>query len=196
MRQTPFCLAIAFSALFGSARLAWAHPGHGGHDFLDGAVHPIFGLDHLLAMVAVGLLALRIGGRGLWFVPGAFILGTLAGGALAMAGLPLPGVQQAILTSVLVFGLLISATSVVPLRYAAPAVGAFALFHGYAHAAESIGESSFAPYAFGFLVSTAFLHVAGIAAGFILTRSIDVKAVRWAGGLISVLGVVLIFGLV
>lgn len=194
MRRNLLPSALALVTLVSLAQPASAHPGHGGHDFLDGAAHTIFGLDHLLAMVTVGLLALRIGGRGLWLTPGAFLLGMLIGGGLATAGVPMAGVEPMILSSVLVLGIFVAAASPIALRIAAPAVGAFALFHGHAHAAEMVDGGSLAAYACGFLLSTAILHAAGIAVGFTLAKGIDVKAVRMAGGLVSAIGVLLLFG--
>jgi urease accessory protein len=196
MQRNPLRFVLSLAILPAITQPAWAHPGHGGYDFLDGAAHPIFGLDHLLAMVTVGLLALRIGGRGMWLTPGAFMAGMLIGGGLAALGVPLLGVEPAILGSVLVLGMLVAAASAPSLKYAASAAGAFALFHGHAHAAEMVEGGSLAAYACGFLISTAMLHAAGIAVGFAMARLIDVKAVRLAGGLVSVLGALLICGLV
>ncbi|HEY2840102.1 MAG TPA: HupE/UreJ family protein, partial [Pirellulales bacterium] len=149
---------------------ALAHPGAPGHEFVDGLEHPIFGLDHLLAMVAVGLLAVRIGGRAVWAMPGAFLASMLAGGLAASAGLPLPGVEYVIMASVLVLGVLIAATRIAPLSVAAGLVALFAFFHGYAHAAELVSGGSLGAYAGGFLLTTALLNAVGVLAGLALSR--------------------------
>ena len=182
----------AVMGVLGAAQAAQAHPGHGGGEFHDGFLHPVFGLDHLLAMVAVGLLAVRIGGRALIALPGIFLGGMLLGGAGAVLTLPVAAVEMGILASVLVLGLLVASASVVSLRSGAELVGAFALFHGYAHAAEMAAGSSFASYAAGFLLATALLHASGIAGGLMLARFIDSRVVRLAGGAIAAAGALLL----
>ena len=143
---------------------ALAHPSDAA-----GFVHPFLGLDHLLAMLAVGVWAAQLGGRWVWAVPFAFVSAMAAGGALAFAGIALPIVEPAIAASVLVLGL------VVALRVrlgasALPLAGLFALFHGAAHAAEIPADASPVVYAAGLLLATALLHAAGIALG-MLPRS-------------------------
>ena len=195
MWRRIFRIMLVTAAWMLPARAALAHPGHGAGDFLAGIEHPIFGLDHLLAMVAVGLLALRIGGRGLWLLPCAFMAGMFFGGLLALLGLPLPDVEHAILATVLVLGLFVAANSAIPLRWAAPCVALFAVFHGHAHAAEMTDGGSFAAYACGFLLATALLHATGIIVGFALERVIRHGSLRLAGGLVSAFAVLLFFGL-
>jgi urease accessory protein len=189
------------------AQPAFAHPGHAGHDFVAGWEHPFFGFDHLLAMIAVGLLAVRMDGKAIWVIPCAFLGSMTLGGIAAAVGMPLPGVEYGILASVLVLGLLIAATKVVPLGYGAALVALFAFFHGHAHAAEMATGSSLATYAAGFLLATALLHAAGVAGGLLLKNSRVLSpasdsatpnstTLRWAGGLISLAGVLMCFGLV
>lgn len=168
-----------------AAQPASAHPGHFGHEFGDGALHPLFGLDHLLAMVAVGLLAARLGGAAIWQVPATFLGTMLAGGILGALGLPVPAAEYAIALSVLVLGLLVALGRTVSPQWAMLLVGAFALFHGHAHAAELAGEGSFGGYASGFLLSTAMLHATGIMLALSLTRLVDPRAVRLCGAAIS-----------
>jgi urease accessory protein len=147
-----------------------AHPGHSHAGFVAGAAHPLSGLDHLLAMIAVGLWAVQLGGRALWAVPASFVSIMVAGGALGMAGLPLPGVEQGILASVFVLGLLIATAARVPLYASMLIVGAFALFHGFAHGAEMPATAAGLGYGAGFAVATALLHAVGIGAGLLLGK--------------------------
>ena len=197
MRQFAL-LALMVCLLLGSAtQVAWAHPGHAGHhEFADGWWHPLQGLDHLLAMVAVGLLAVRIGGHGIWIMPCTFLGSMLLGGALAAMGLPVPGVELGIQASVLMLGLMIATAWIVPLPLGMALVGFFAAFHGYAHAAEMVEGGSLSTYAAGFLLATAVLHLCGIAAGIVLAKSLNSKAVRWAGGAITAASLLLILGLI
>ncbi|MGD9644085.1 MAG: HupE/UreJ family protein [Pirellulales bacterium] len=172
-------------ALLVYAQPASAHPGHFGHEFGDGALHPLFGLDHLLAMVAVGLLAARLGGAAIWQVPAAFLATMLAGGILGALGVPVPAAEYAIGISVLVLGLLVALGRTVSPKWAVLLVAAFALFHGHAHAAEMAAEGTFGAYASGFLLSTAMLHATGIVLALGLSRLVDPRAVRLCGAAIS-----------
>lgn len=187
----PVALVAALLTYF--PRIACAHPGHGGN-FYDGWQHPFTGLDHLLAMMAVGLLAVRVGGRGLWLVPCAFLGAMLAGGLASVAGLSLPGVETGILASVLVFGIMIAATRSAPLWLGMATVATFAVFHGHAHATEMSAGGSLIPYAAGFLIGTAVLHAAGIAAAVALGKFQGTKATRLAGGAIAACGLFMIIG--
>jgi urease accessory protein len=154
---------------------AWGHPADAA-----GLVHPFTGLDHLLAMLAVGLWAAQLGGRWTWAVPLAFVGSMALGGALGFAGVKLPLVEPMIAASVLVLGLLVAMR--VQLRWSALAlVGAFAILHGIAHAAEMPQEVSKLVYAGGFILATALLHAAGVALG-LLPRA------RWAGMPIAIAG--------
>ena len=172
-------------AMMACCQTAWAHPGHFGHEFGDGALHPLFGLDHLLAMVAVGLLAARLGGAATWQVPAAFLGTMLAGGILGALGFPVPAAEYAIGLSVLVLGLLVALGRTVSPKWAMLLVALFALFHGHAHAAEMAAEGSFGGYAAGFLLSTAMLHATGIVLALGLSRLVDPRAVRLCGAAIS-----------
>ncbi len=136
-----------------------------------GFSHPLFGADHVLAMVVVGLwaalLAQSAGRQALWLVPTAFVGTMLAGFAAALGGLHLPVVEPVILASVVVIGLLAAAALSLPVAAAMAMVGFFAFFHGHAHGGE-IGEAGAWPYAAGFAIATAILHTAGVAAGLLL----------------------------
>lgn len=150
---------------------AMAHTGTGAHiDAMHGFLHPLTGLDHVLAMVAVGVFAAQLGGRSLWAVPAAFVLAMVAGGALGYFGTPLPLVEQGIALSVIVMGLAVALGLRLPLAPAMVLVAAFAVFHGHAHGAEGAAAGSFAGYAAGFVVATSILHAAGVALGMMLDR--------------------------
>jgi urease accessory protein len=158
-------LTFGALALIAFTAPAFAHLDPGEHgSFMAGLSHPLFGLDHILAMVAVGLWAPLIGGRALWIVPVSFVGTMVAGFALALAGAPLPFVEPAILASVVVLGLLVALALPVPVWAGAAVAGAFALFHGHAHGGE-LGAAALAEFGAGFAVSTALLHGAGIALG-------------------------------
>lgn len=163
---------------------AFAHLDPGEHgSFLAGFTHPLFGTDHILAMVAVGLwaalLAQAADRRAIWLVPTAFVGTMVLGFAAAMLDLPLPFVEPVILASVVVIGLLAAVALDVPVVAAMAMVGFFAFFHGHAHGGE-IGEAGAWPYAAGFAVATALLHAAGVAAGLLLG-----SALGGAGGRIA-----------
>ncbi len=189
---------LAAAVSLASAGSVWAHPGHAGHesDFHAGWQHPLMGLDHLLAIVAVGLLAARMGGRTLWLLPGVFLGSMFLGGVAASAGLRLPGVEFGILTSVLVLGALVAAARVAPQRVAVALVTLFAFFHGHAHAAEMLTSGSFAPYAAGFLLTTAALLATSLAGGLALEKLSRTRAVRFAGGAIAAAGLLMFAGLI
>lgn len=144
-----------------------AHPGHDIATLVSGLSHPVMGFDHLLAMVAVGLLAAHQRGRLRWMLPMSFVAAMLAGAGLSAIGLGLPAVETGIGVSVLILGLLIACLARLPAPTSLLMVSAFALFHGYAHHAE-MGEGSVAAFTTGFAAATALLHLAG----FLIARSI------------------------
>ncbi|MGA8051854.1 MAG: HupE/UreJ family protein [Burkholderiales bacterium] len=166
--MSRIAVALVLAVVSGAAL---AHPFHGAADgAAAGFAHPFTGFDHLLAMVAVGLWAVQLGGRARWIVPGTFTGAMLAGGALGFAGLQPPFVEQMLAASVLVFGLLIVTRTRLRPALGAALVGAFALFHGAAHAAELPHAASALAYAAGFCVATLCLHAAGIGAGTLLAQ--------------------------
>lgn len=153
---------IALVLLAVTAGPAQAHPGHGATSLMHGLAHPLSGLDHLLAMVAVGLWAAQLGGRARWLVPASF-LGVMAlGGALGMSGVVLPFAESGVAASVLILGVMIAAAVRMPLAASAGLVGVFALCHGFAHGAEMPVAASSLGYGAGFVVASALLHLAGI----------------------------------
>jgi urease accessory protein len=155
--------AVTSVALWAAASSAYAHhAGATGAAFAVGLLHPLSGFDHLLAMLAVGVWAAQMGGKALWRVPATFVLVMLAGGALGMAGVPLPYVEAGIAASLVVLGLLVASAAQLPLIASMSIVGLFALFHGHAHGSEIQLDASPAFYALGFVIATGTLHVIGI----------------------------------
>ena len=188
-----FILSLTALALSTAPAFAHLNPQEHG-SFMAGFSHPLFGLDHILVMVAVGLWASQIGGRALWLVPSAFV-GTMAFGfGLAVAGVDVPVVAPAILASVVALGLLVAMAARFDTIASAALVAAFALFHGHAHGGE-LGAAGAASFGIGFVVATALLHAAGIAIGIGVARIANGAILaRIIGGLTAVTGVALIFG--
>ncbi|OLP55710.1 urease accessory protein [Rhizobium rhizosphaerae] len=177
---------------------AFAHTGVGhASGFVHGFAHPVSGLDHILAMVMVGLFAARLGGRALWLLPITFVAVMALGGALGVAGVTVPFVETGIALSVLVLGAVVALNVKAPTAAAMGLVGLFAIFHGHAHGAEMPEDAGGLAYAAGFMLATALLHGAGLALGLSLGRFEGRKgalAVRSAGGLVAVAGVGLLAG--
>jgi urease accessory protein len=172
--------------------LALAHTGVGDTTgLMHGFGHPVGGADHMLAMVAVGLWAAQIGGRALWVVPCTFIGVMVLGGIFGFAGLAVPLVEEGILVSILILGILIAGAFKLPLLYSSFIVGLFAIFHGYAHGAEMPTSISAAWYAIGFAMATAILHGAGIGLGILMQKTNLPTVNRFAGGVIALSGVYL-----
>jgi urease accessory protein len=175
---------------------AFAHTGHGDTSgFLHGFSHPLGGLDHVLAMVAIGLYAAMIGGRALWLVPGTFVTVMALGGALGMAGYALPYTEIGIALSVIVLGLAVALRIGVPTLAAMALAGLFAIFHGHAHGAEMPQDLSGYEYAAGFLLATALLHATGLLLGLAAGRLADRggwRAAQAAGGAMALAGVALL----
>lgn len=196
MTRLPISLLAALLVLAPGA--AFAHVGAGDTSgFAHGFMHPVTGIDHVLAMVAVGVFAYQLGGRALWLVPGTFVLVMAAGGALGMAGIALPHVETGIALSVVVLGAIIALGVKAPVAIAMGIAGLFAIFHGHAHGAEMPSDVAGAEYAAGFMLGTALLHAAGIALGFLLGwvgERYSQTIVRVAGALVSIAGVGLLAG--
>src|SRR4051812_45244140 len=170
--------------------LAQAHPGHDHSGFGSGVVHPFQGLDHLLAMVAVGLWAAQLGGRARWMVPLSFV-GTLTLGALAgLAGLHLPGAEIGVAASVVMLGLLLFAAVRLPVVASAAVAGLLALCHGYVHAAEIPAGASSVGFIGGMVASTALLHAIGLGTALAAQSAARPISLRLAGAAVVVLGLV------
>ena len=163
----------------------FAHPGHEVSGLSSGFGHPFSGLDHMLAMLAVGIWAAQNGGRAFWLFPAVFMGVMTFGGILGVEGVNLPLVESGILASVLVLGLLIAAARKLPLWTGALLVAAFALFHGHAHGAELGQNTSAFAFSLGLLGATGILHALGVAGGFLCSSQIAPKLVRVAGGIVA-----------
>jgi len=192
-------IAVTAVLLGLSAAPAFAHLNPETHgSFMAGVSHPLFGVDHILAMVAVGLWAALLGGRATWMVPAAFV-GTMAVGfAAALLDMPLPFVEPVILASVVVIGLMAAVALNVPTAMAMLMVGFFAFFHGHAHGGE-LGAAGAASFGVGFAVSTAILHATGIAIGLGFSRlfggAAGLTAIRITGGATALGGLWLAAGI-
>lgn len=161
MRALP-ALALA---LILAPTAALAHTGVGDTSgFVHGFMHPIGGLDHVLAMVAVGVFAFVLGGRALWLVPLSFVGMMAVGFLLGIGQIEVPFVELGIALSSVVIGGVAALGRPMPVIAAMALVGVFAIFHGHAHGAEMPVDASGFEYAAGFIVATALLHIVGIAA--------------------------------
>ncbi|MGH9461852.1 MAG: HupE/UreJ family protein [Vicinamibacteria bacterium] len=170
-------------------RLAMAHVQSGeAAGFWSGLGHPISGLDHVLAMISVGLWGAQLGAPAVWVLPVTFPMVMAFGGMLGLLGLGLPGVEVGIALSAVVLGFMIFREARPPLWVAAVIVGLFAIFHGHAHGTElPVGQSGLL-YSIGFVVSTGLLHATGIAIGLVHRWSAGKLALRAAGVLVAVAG--------
>ena len=156
--------------------------------FLAGLSHPVSGLDHVLAMVAVGLWGAVLGPPALWVLPVAFPLVMALGGLLGLLGVPVPGVEIGIAVSAIVLGAMVLAEVRPPLWLAALIVACFAVFHGHAHGRELPAGASALLYSLGFVAATGLLHAAGIVLGLAHRWSVGRKALRVAGGGVALAG--------
>ena len=171
---------------------AMAHVGDHAHStFFTGFLHPLGGLDHLAAMIAVGLWAAIVGGQRIWIWPTAFVGAMVIGGILGHSGIDLPMVEPAIAASVIVLGVAILAVSKAPTAAGVALIAVFGAFHGHAHGAEA-PEGSWLGYAAGFVIATVMLHGIGLGAGQFLQTGAALKAARVIGGATAALGLVLL----
>lgn len=179
---------LILAALFAPG-FAWAHAETGvTGGLLSGLMHPINGLDHLLAMVAVGLWGAQLRQPAIWLLPITFPLIMTIGGLLGLAGTPLPYIEIAIALSALVLGLMVALNARMPVAIAMAVVGVFALFHGHAHGTEIPHAANPLAYGVGFVVATGLLHLAGIVFGTLTHWPWGANAVRLAGVGIATLG--------
>ena len=168
---------------------AFAHPQKGeAVGFLTGFRHPISGLDHVLAMVAVGLWGAQLGAPAVWVLPVAFPMVMAFGGMLGLIGIPLPGTEYGIALSAIMLGVAIVFEVRPPLALAALLVGFFAVFHGHAHGTELPPGQSALLYSMGFVISTGCLHALGIGVGTVHRWAWGQKLVRAAGAVVAVGG--------
>jgi urease accessory protein len=195
--MTKLRTAFAAAATIGlTAAVASAHPNHPASGFADGLAHPISGLDHLLAIVGVGLWAAQIGRRATWAVPLAFVAAMAFGAAARFAGIDVPLVEPMVLTGTLALGLLIAVGIKLPTWSAAALVAGFAVFHGAAHAAELRDGASVVTYGAGFVLTTIALLVVGVGLGVGVAMAKDGRLARVAGGAICAAAVLMVAGVI
>lgn len=187
--EAPTRAALAAAILL-VALPAWAHEGGGqAAGFLSGMLHPVSGLDHVLAMVAVGLWGAQLGAPAIWLLPVAFPLVMAFGGFLGLVGVPVPGVEIGIALSAVLLGVLVATQSRPPLGVAVALVGFFAVFHGHAHGTELPEGASGLLYSVGFVIATGLLHATGIAVGLVHRWERGRLALRGAGAAVTAAGV-------
>jgi len=182
--------------LFASNVFAHADAASVSGGFLSGLSHPIGGLDHITAMFAVGLWGFFLGRPAIWILPIVFPLVMAFGGVLGLLGIQVPMIEPGIAASSIVLGLLIAFAIKAPLWVAAVIVGAFAIFHGYAHGAELPEAANPLAYSLGFVIATGLLHLAGIAFGELARFSWGHYVVRAGGALIALAGVGFLTGMI
>ncbi len=173
-----------------AAQPTLAHTGSVAGGFIGGLSHPVFGLDHLAAMIAVGLWGAFLGPPAIYVLPVVFPLVMAFGGLLGILGAPLPGTEILIAISAILLGLAVAIAAQPPLWIAAALVGAFAIFHGHAHGTELPPGADTIAYSAGFVIATGCLHLAGIAFGLLVRWPLGLVAVRAVGGVIAFAGVI------
>jgi urease accessory protein len=187
--------AALLSGLLAPA-LAWAHVGQGdvGGGLLAGLAHPVFGLDHVIAMVAVGMWGAQLGAPAIWLLPVTFPLVMAFGGVLGALGVPIPGVEIGIALSAVALGGMVALAARPPLWVAALLVGVFAIFHGHAHGAELPESANAIAYSVGFVLATGALHALGILIGVMHRWPVGAPVLRAGGGLIAAGGLYFLAG--
>ena len=161
--------------------------------FITGLLHPISGLDHVLAMIAVGLWGAQLGQPAVWLLPVTFPMVMAFGGFLGLVGIPLPGVEAGVALSALLLGLMVAREAKPPVVVAAMLVGFFAVFHGHAHGTELPPGQSGLMYSIGFVTATGCLHGVGIAIGAIHRWPAGRTALRVAGAAVALAGIAFIW---
>jgi urease accessory protein len=191
---SPLQLVALLFLVLCYAQAAEAHVNKGeGVSFLSGFKHPISGLDHVVAMIAVGLWGAQLGAPAIWILPVAFPLVMAFGGMLGLLGVPLPGTEFGIAASAIMLGAAVMLKVRPPLAVAALLVGFFAIFHGYAHGSELPPGENGLLYSLGFVIATGCLHAVGITIGLVNRGIWGQRAVRFAGAAIALTGVVFLY---
>jgi urease accessory protein len=191
-RRPARVLAAALAlALLPSGALAHTGGEATGTGFLTGFLHPLGGLDHVLAMLAVGMWGAQLGNPAIWALPVAFPMVMAFGGVMGILGVPLPAIEIGIILSVMVLGSMIALDGRPPLWGAALIVAFFAVFHGYAHGTELPGKTSAVAYSAGFVVATGLIHITGIGIGFVTRLPHGAGILRVGGSAIALVGLLL-----
>jgi urease accessory protein len=194
-REEKGRIGLVWSLLTLAAVPVFAHQAGGeAAGLLSGLQHPVSGLDHVVAMLAVGLWGAQLGSPALWMLPVAFPMVMAIGGALGLIGLPLPGVEVGIAVSGVVLGAMVLQEARPPLTVALVMVGVFALFHGHAHGTELPPGQNGVLYSVGFVAATGTLHACGIGIGCIHKWPWGRRALRAAGAVIALCGVYFLWG--
>lgn len=170
-----------------------AHEGGAAVGLFNGLKHPVSGVDHVIAMVAVGLWGAQLGQPEVWVLPVVFPMVMALGGMLGLLGVPIPGVEIGIALSAIVLGVMVLGEVDPPLAVTATVVGLFAIFHGHAHGAELPEGASGVTYSLGFVVATGTLHAIGIAIGLVHRWPAGQKALRVAGAGVAAAGMMFLF---
>lgn len=186
----PLFTRVLFALLlFSLTGTAFAHTGEGAvGGFISGFLHPIFGWDHVIAMVAVGLWGAFLGMPAIWILPVVFPMVMALGGVLGILGIGIPAVEIGIASSAIILGGLVALAARPPIWVAAVIVGIFAIFHGHAHGTELPQAANPLAYSVGFVLSTGLLHLSGIAFGLLVRWPGGRIVVRTGGAIISALG--------
>lgn len=193
MKKLQFGATLA-ALVIAAPAVAFAHPGHPGDGLAAGFMHPFTGLDHLMAMIAVGFWAAMLGGRARYFVPAAFVSVMMVGAAFGLAGTAMPLVEPFVAGSVVALGLLVAFEVKVPVAAASSIVAAAAFFHGFAHGTELPAGSSALTYIGGFVAATLVLHGAGLALGSVRRSAASRAAGRIAGAGVALAGLAFLAG--
>ena len=180
--------AAAVFLLWASPSMAHVEQGQA-VGFVTGLEHPWSGLDHVLAMIAVGLWGAQLGAPALWLLPVVFPMMMAMGGTLGLMGFPVPGVEVGIAVSAIVLGFMVLAEARLKIHIAAILVGFFAIFHGHAHGTELPAGQSGLLYSMGFVIATGVLHGIGITIGTIHRWPAGKLALRGAGAFIAAMGI-------
>jgi urease accessory protein len=199
MNRIPRGRALVLGSLAWLAGLLWAPVAHAhilqgeAASFLVGLGHPVSGLDHVLAMIAVGLWGAQLGLPALWLLPVTFPMVMALGGMLGLLGVPLPGVEVGIAVSAVLLGLAVTSELRPPLAATAVLVGIFAIFHGHAHGVELPAGQNGLLYSMGFVIATGLLHGVGIAVSLVHRWSWGQALLRTAGGGIALAGAIFLW---
>jgi len=183
-RRTLWALTILLWPVLAHAHIESGEAG----GFLTGLGHPVSGLDHVLAMISVGLWVAQLGAPAVWLLPVAFPMMMACGGMLGLMGMPLPGVEVGIAVSAIVLGAMVLSEARPPLWVALTIVAFFAVFHGHAHGTELPEGQSGLLYSMGFVIATGCLHGVGIGIGLIHRWTAGRVALRIAGALVVIAG--------
>ena len=194
-KEAQLILMTLFAVILLAPVSAWAHVESGqAGGFLSGLSHPVSGLDHVLAMVAVGLWGAQLGAPAMWMLPVAFPMMMAFGGMLGLMGIPVPGIEIGIAVSGIVLGALILGETKMPLIGALLVVAFFAIFHGHAHGTELEAGQNAMLYSLGFVLCTGTLHGIGIAMGLVHRWQFGRLALRGAGSLVMAGGLFFLWG--